>query len=133
MKGILMVKSLFKRKTEKTKMRKLNIYIEPGTEKIVVDVPKHYIKIDASQILAYLMNRSNELNALMKQAQLEEKELLTTDFAFYEAISSARGNVEVPLDRMKILLWNITIIPDPVKKEITRERMNEIRRAYGGI
>jgi len=104
----------------------------PLPQKEIEKISKKETMIYAEDILAYLMNRSNKLNILFKQAEEKNKKIITTDSALYEAIGSARGNVEVPLDRLKKVLWNITIIPQE-KKQLTRERMHEIRRAYGGI
>lgn len=89
---------------------------------------KRYHLLSSGDILAFLMQRNNKLELLVK----EGKNILTTDFALYEAIGSARGNIEVPLDRLKMLLWNVIIVPEE-KKELTRERMGEIRREYGGM
>ena len=104
----------------------------PFSEEDISEIRKKHTMVNAEDILAYLMNRSNKLNVLMQEAEKKNKKIVTTDSALYEAISSARGNVEIPLERLKIFLWNVTIIPQ-TKVLIGRDRMNEIRRAYGGI
>ncbi len=125
-----------KKKNKKIVVREIKKIISkltiPFSEKDIKKLKKKYYFASAEDILAYLMNRSNKLNQLIKAAQEGKRKVITTDFALYEAISSARGNIEVPLERLKILLWNITIIPQE-KIKINRERMNEIRKAYGGV
>ena len=105
------------------KVLKFSIPLPP---KEIKDISKKFKTLEAGDLLAYLMNRSNRLNTLI------EEKVVITDQSLYEAINSARGSVEVPLERLKKLLWNVTIIPAE-KREITRERMNEVRKAYGGI
>jgi len=127
------IKNKLKKKEETKKVpykikRIVKKFSIPLPEKDIKNLAKKYTFITAGDILAFLMNRSNELNVLIKQKQ----KIVTTDFALYEAIGSTRGSVEVPLEKLKILLWNVIIIPQE-KKLLTRERMNEIRRSHGGI
>ncbi len=104
----------------------------PFSDNDIKKLQKKYTMVDAGDILAYLMNRSNKLNVLMAEAEKKNKKIITTDSDLYEAISSARGSVEVPLDRLRKVLWNVIVVPKE-KIQITRKRMNEIRRAYGGM
>ena len=104
----------------------------PLPDKEIERLYKKYLRFEASDILAYFMNRSNKLDVMIKEAEKKNKQILITDFALYEAVNSARGSVEVPLERLQKLLWNVIIIPQR-KTKITRERMNEIRQAYGGV
>jgi len=100
----------------------------PLPEQEIAKLGKKYVMIESGEILAFLMNRTNRISQLVQQ----KKKLMTTDRALYEAIASARGNREIGLEKLKFVLFHISIVPE-AKKLISRERMNEVRRAYGGI
>lgn len=94
---------------------------------------KGFIVLKSDDILAYIMNKKPPLDQLMKEAEEGRKKLITTDFALYEAINSMRGNIEFNVDKFKIFLWNVVIMPT-TKTQISRDRINEIRRiALGGF
>ena len=126
MKMMMMSDDMPKKKIPYSVKRKVrNIVL---TQEEIKDLGNKYKMLSSEEIVAYIMRRSTRLDNLIER----KKTLIMTDYALYEAVSSLRGSVELSLDRLKLLLWNVIIIPG-TKTEINRERMNFIRSiAFSG-